>query len=438
MLLWLLISASIVLLTVYLKYLFTFWERLGFPCIPATIPYGSVRSVLKQEQSIGELLRDIHINSSKEWPYLGIYMLHRPTLLIRDPELVKRILTTDFECFYDRGVHFDEETDPVAATVFTMPGRRWRDMRAKLSPLFSSSKLKIMFPTIEEHTLRLKDHLLKITETHDRIQVRNVMALLNVSIIGSVFFGFDLDTFDQPQHPFCRIGDDFFDPTILRNKLANFGLFICPDVLKRLRIPVLSPYVSQYVLHLVKTVMDNRKMDPSLQRKDFIQSVMEYMDKEDKNDPNRFTVERCAAQAFGIYVAGYETSASTTAYCLYELSRSPEWLKRAQQEVDELMHNRNGRIQYEDLINLRVVDMCIKESMRKYPTIPLLNRQCTMDYQMPGTDHLVPKGTSVLISVLGLQMDPKNYPNPELFDPSRFDGCNGEVNDMPFYAVSNW
>ena len=51
---------------------------------------------------------------------------------------------------------------------------------------------------------------------------------------------------------------------------------------------------------------------------------------------------------------------------------------------------------------------------------PFSTRCCTKDYQIPGTNFLVPKGTPVYIPILGFHMDPKLFPNPDKFDPERF------------------
>ena len=55
-----------------------------------------------------------------------------------------------------------------------------------------------------------------------------------------------------------------------------------------------------------------------------------------------------------------------------------------------------------------------------YPPAPLLLRQVTRDYQLPGSDTVLEKGTDVAISLYGLHHDPEYYPNPENFDPERF------------------
>lgn len=73
--------------------------------------------------------------------------------------------------------------------------------------------------------------------------------------------------------------------------------------------------------------------------------------------------------------------------------------------------------------------------MRKYPIIPILNRECTKDYQIPGTNIIIDKGTGIIIPVLGLQRDPQFYPNPNNFEPERFLAMNAldkSFAEMPF------
>jgi cytochrome P450 family 6 len=62
----------------------------------------------------------------------------------------------------------------------------------------------------------------------------------------------------------------------------------------------------------------------------------------------------------------------------------------------------------------------IAETLRKYPPVPLLTRECTKRYTIPGTSVTIDKGMPVVIPVLGIHKDPKYYPNPEKFYPDRF------------------
>ena len=66
------------------------------------------------------------------------------------------------------------------------------------------------------------------------------------------------------------------------------------------------------------------------------------------------------------------------------------------------------------------------ETLRMYPVLPLINRQCVKEYQIPGTNQIIEKGVRLYIPSLGLQMDEKYYENPTKFIPDRFLEENSE------------
>lgn len=75
------------------------------------------------------------------------------------------------------------------------------------------------------------------------------------------------------------------------------------------------------------------------------------------------------------------------------------------------------------------------ETLRKYPVAPFLNRACTKEYKVPGSNVTFEEGTFILIPVFSLHRDEKFYPNPEQFDPSRFfsENRNGKtILEMPY------
>lgn len=79
--------------------------------------------------------------------------------------------------------------------------------------------------------------------------------------------------------------------------------------------------------------------------------------------------------------------------------------------------------------------MSFSETLRKYPVTPILTRQCTKDYNIPGTNVIIEKGTTILIPTFSLHRDEKYYSEPEKFDPTRFYSENKSVKtpiDMPY------
>lgn len=73
-----------------------------------------------------------------------------------------------------------------------------------------------------------------------------------------------------------------------------------------------------------------------------------------------------------------------------------------------------------------------------YPPLPFLNRECSKDWRIPGTNSVIKKDTFVFIPVHAVHHDAKYYPEPEKFKPERFSpaNCAGksfiEMPYMPF------
>jgi len=172
----LLLLTAVALLYVYLKWNFSFWERKKFPYAPVSIPFGALDSVRRNKRSFGLAIYDMYTASKK--PFVGIYLTLRPALLVRDAQLAHDMLVKDFASFHDRGVYVDEVHDPLSANLFTLEGNRWKTTRAKLTPSFTSGKLKGMFPTAEAVADKMLAYLNnKLSETSSsEFDMKNLMS----------------------------------------------------------------------------------------------------------------------------------------------------------------------------------------------------------------------------------------------------------------------
>lgn len=62
----------------------------------------------------------------------------------------------------------------------------------------------------------------------------------------------------------------------------------------------------------------------------------------------------------------------------------------------------------------------VSETSRLFPTVPIIFRICTENYQLPDSDYVVKRGQVVFIPVIGLHRDPQYFPDPEVFNPENF------------------
>uniref|UniRef100_A0A1B0CD19 Cytochrome n=1 Tax=Lutzomyia longipalpis TaxID=7200 RepID=A0A1B0CD19_LUTLO len=83
----------------------SYWRVRGVPYIAGFPFIGALRGVVFFQKSVTELFLQLYNDAeTKNEPIVGFYFFHKPSLLIRDPELIKRILVKDFNNFPDRFV----------------------------------------------------------------------------------------------------------------------------------------------------------------------------------------------------------------------------------------------------------------------------------------------------------------------------------------------
>lgn len=125
------------------------------------------------------------------------------------------------------------------------------------------------------------------------------------------------------------------------------------------------------------------------------------------------------------FIAAFETTSSTMALCLYELSKNQSLQQQVQHEIDDILSSRKSKkVDFELMTELKYLECCIDETLRKYPPAPFLIRECGKTYLIPDSNLVIEKGTPLIISTFGLQRDPDFFPNPEKFDPDRFNDEN--------------
>lgn len=94
---------------------------------------------------------------------------------------------------------------------------------------------------------------------------------------------------------------------------------------------------------------------------------------------------------------GHDTTSSAITFCFYNLGLHPECQRKCFDEIIQVIgKDKSKPVTFEDLNNLHYVDLCIKETLRLFPSVPLLGRKVTEECEI-----------SKLIAVSHLRL----YPN---------------------------
>lgn len=164
--------STVVLFVIFLCYKFSTyhydkWKKLGVPHTKPTPLFGHFREILTGKNSLTQLVHTFYHHFGDK-QYFGMYEARHPILVIRDPELIHTILVKDFGSFHDRNSHkISFKYDKLFDHLVNLRGEQWKSVRTKLSPTFSTAKLKLMLSDINECSTRLIENLKQQIKTND-------------------------------------------------------------------------------------------------------------------------------------------------------------------------------------------------------------------------------------------------------------------------------
>ncbi|XP_025831660.1 probable cytochrome P450 6a14 [Agrilus planipennis] len=427
-----LVFCTIIIL--YLKWTFRYWKNRNVYVPYPSLPFGNVYNIITGQENLGDLATNIYNTvKTKKLPCGGFHFVFKPFLVPVENNLLRHILITDFQHFTDHLVFVEDENDPLNAHLFSLTGAKWKALRTKLTPLFTTGRLKIMFQTLVDCTNNFPYVLDEAIKRNEPLDIKDTFARYTTDVIGSVAFGIDCNCLKNSNidSEFRTYGKKVFENGF-RDVFIQTINVASPKLMKFLGLKVTKSDVERFFMGIVKETIDYRDKN-NYQRNDFMQLLMDLRYKEIKVDSavdkdnsevayyqNGLTLEEIAAQAFVFFTAGFETSSTTLNFLMYELVQNLNIQEKLREEIKTVLKAHGGKITYEAIQEMSYLDKCINETLRKYPPLPIIPRVCTKDYKVPGTNLTIEKGTGLLIPVYAIHHDPEYYPYPDKFDPERF------------------
>ncbi|KAJ3659264.1 hypothetical protein Zmor_010963 [Zophobas morio] len=427
------LTTTIVIIIAWCKWQLSYWERMGVPTLTPTFPFGNTQDFILGRKSFGEQTRDLYraLKDKGYRKHAGIYLGLKPFYYVIDPDLIKQILQKDFQHFVNHGNYLNEKDDPLTGNLFSLEDTKWRNMRVKLTPTFTSGKMKMMFQTLADCTVGLKEIMDASATNRTSVNIKEILGRFTTDIIGSAAFGLECNSLKDPNAPFRKYGRRVFEINKI-DRLKFMLQFMVPhNILRALKFRITKADVEKFFMKAVKDTVDYREKN-NIYRKDFMHLLLQLKNRGAVADDGKITddhgntaqaaltMNELSAQAFVFFLAGFETSSTTMTFALYELARNSDVQEKLRQEINTVLEKHNNELTYEGIMEMTYMDKVLNETLRKHPPVPFLPRKCTKDYTVPHTSIVIEKGTSVTIPVLGLHMDPEYYPAPERFDPERF------------------
>jgi len=415
-----------------------YFKEMGIAYIEPKLLLGNTGDLFWKRHSMPAYIQSMY----KQFPnerLFGFFEFGQPMVMLRDPELIKQITIKDFEYFEDHSTFFEQNSDRLLGNSLVMlKGKKWREMRATLSPSFTGSKMRLMSDMITDSGDVTTDYLLKQTENKTgkiSWEMREFFMRYSNDVIASCAFGIKVNSLADPNNAFLENGREVLKTTSPKFLIKLALTKIMPKFMKFFFTGIFGEKVHSFFRSMVLDTMSVRKKQ-NIYRPDMINILMQVQKEGAEMKEEAYgngdvtpvkriwTEDEIVAQCFVFYSAGFNSIAAALSFLAYEIAINPDVQQTLYNEICEVERKLNGdQIQYHNLKEMKYLDQVIQEALRKWSPGVMIDRICVKDYvvdDVDGKSITIKKGTFLWLPVYAIHHDPQYHPDPYKFDPSRF------------------
>ncbi|VFV27283.1 cytochrome p450 2c41-like isoform 1 [Lynx pardinus] len=398
------------------------------PSGPHPLPF--IGNILQVDvKNIGKSL----CNLSKTYgPVFTLYFGMKPAVVLHGYKAVKEALIDLGEEFSERGSFPLAERISKGHGILFTNGKRWKEMRRFcLMTLRNLGMGKSDLENrVQEEAYYLMEELRKTNVGLCAVRAKPTLDPLSHSLCPSPILAHALSL------------SLFLKKTISLNENKSF--YSLPWCCLQRCFPALIDYLPgshrkifknftrthNYILE--KTKEHQESLDINNPR-DFIDYFLIKIKQENHSQQLEFTIENLIATASDLFAAGTETTSTTLRYALLLLLKHPEVTAKIQEEIGHVI-GRHRSPCMQDRSRMPYTNAVLHEIQRYIDLIPInLPHAVTRDIKF--RNYVIPKGTSVLISLTSVLHDDKEFPNPETFDPAHFLDDSGNLKKSDYFMV---
>ncbi|KAE8646208.1 hypothetical protein Csa_016292 [Cucumis sativus] len=156
-------------------------------------------------------------------------------------------------------------------------------------------------------------------------------------------------------------------------------------------------------------------------RQDFLDSlIIKHNKPGGENDEEKLTDAQLKDNILTLLIAGHDTTTAALTWVIKFLGENPNVLEQLRIEHQEIQEKRKGEnLTWSDVNNLPYTAKVLSETLRRATILPWYSRKAALDFEIGG--YQIKKGWSVNLDVVSIHHDARVFPEPQKFDPSRFE-----------------
>ncbi|XP_047161901.1 beta-amyrin 11-oxidase-like [Vigna umbellata] len=354
----------------------------------------------------------------------GIYKTHllgKPSIIVCTPEMCKRVLNDDenFKQGYPKSTS-ELLKNKALSNVCSAEHKLLRELVS--SGILGQKVLATNLEIVENIVINSLDELSRMKQP---LQVFKEMEKISFETIVHILMGSHTNSNNIAKlrdlfHQFSKCNPIYSLP-------INFPGFAFHQGLK----------VRKKLLKVIESIVGERRSMMKMvkngdNKKDLIELVLEAKGE----NGEELKDEDVADMLLMLLFAGHETTAVAFTSSILYLTRHPLLFAKAKEEQEEIVKARPSsqkQLSHKEIKKMIYLSQVMNETLRRTSIAFSVFREATKDVNING--YIIPKGWRVLVWLRAIHMNPKYYPNPEEFNPSRWDENNARAATfLPFGA----
>jgi cytochrome P450 len=308
-------------------------------------------------------------------------------LVLSEPSHLEHVFLTNLDNYW-KGTIFNAVAPVFGKGLLLAEGEEWRHSRRVLQPAFSVQRFRDALPALED----IVSDVISEWKPHEHVDVEREMRTITMRIILHLMFSSSVTATSARN---IEVG---FEQMLRRVPLV-FATYAVPAIGGRLLRPCVDVITRE-----VDALVAQRRASGE-QPGDLLDNLLSGRDRDGRPFSDEVIRDHVITTIFG----GYEATATSLFWMWILLDRAPAVLERVHSEVDAAAN----------LHDLPYCRQVIDETLRLYPPFWESFRTAYDDDVIGG--YRIRGGESLLLSLYATHRDPRSWPNPEEFEPSRFE-----------------
>ncbi|XP_044012362.1 cytochrome P450 4C1-like [Aphidius gifuensis] len=396
---------------------------------PKPLPIlGNLLSVLSQPDGFWGFGKNI---TKKYGPVCKFWVFNQAIVYVSDPDDIKVVLSSTSNI--DKSPEYHLLHPWLNTGLVTSTGKKWQQRRKIANTAFHYNVLQEYFHTIAVKTNNLVQVLRAEADTGEIIkELRPITSSVAVEIICETAMGTLVKDNNISLKKYYKAVHDFgkaFAYRLSRIWLYNDWIFSMTSKGHELSevVEILHGFTKSIIEQRKKyhnetegkylSIENTQEDEEAVKSKRKKLALLDSLIAASKN--NQAIDDDGIQEEVDTFVfAGHDTVSTALLCTIKLLAEHKDIQATAREEVNQVLTKTGGEITMAAVQQFCYLERCIKETLRFYPSVPVINRKITEDVQLK--KYLIPAGLTLNIHIYNAHHDPNFWPDPEVFDPDRF------------------